>query len=65
MLPMTLQFIIVMIASALNDRLQRKLDYVEEERRPSTGDARHAFPLAARSAVPSAPRWAAPVRPGH
>jgi len=33
MLPMTLQFIIVMIASALNDRLQRKLDYVEEERR--------------------------------
>ena len=32
-LPMTLQFIIVMIASAINDRLQRKLDYVEEERR--------------------------------
>jgi transposase len=30
---MTLQFIIVMIASAINDRLQRKLDYVEEERR--------------------------------
>ena len=33
MLPMTLQFIIMMIASAINDRLQRKLDYVEEERR--------------------------------
>ena len=33
MLPMTLQFIIVMIASAINDRLQCKLDYVEEERR--------------------------------
>ena len=33
MLPMTLQFIIVMIASAINDRLQRKLDYIEEERR--------------------------------
>jgi RHS repeat-associated protein len=33
MLPMTLQFIIAMIASAINDRLQRKLDYVEEERR--------------------------------
>ena len=33
MLPMTLQFIIVMIASAINDRLQRKLDYLEEERR--------------------------------
>lgn len=33
MLPMTLQFIIVMIASALNERLQRKLDYLEEERR--------------------------------
>jgi hypothetical protein len=34
MLPMTLKFIIVMIASAINDRLQRKLDYVEEERYP-------------------------------
>jgi putative transposase len=33
MLPMTLQFLIVMIASAINDRLQRKLDHVEEERR--------------------------------
>jgi hypothetical protein len=33
MLPMTLQFLIVMIASSINDRLQRKLDYVEEERR--------------------------------
>ena len=33
MVPMTLQFIIVMIASAINDRLQWKLDYVEEERR--------------------------------
>jgi len=33
MLPATLQFLIVMIASAMNDRLQRKLDYVEEERR--------------------------------
>jgi len=30
---MTLQFIIVMIASAINDRLQCKLDYVEEEMR--------------------------------
>jgi len=29
----TLQFLIVTIASAINDRLQRKLDYVEEERR--------------------------------
>ena len=33
MLPAALQFLIVMIASAINDRLQRKLDYVEEERR--------------------------------
>jgi len=32
MLPVTLQFIIAMIASAINGRLQRKLDYVEEER---------------------------------
>ena len=33
MLPMTLQLLIVMIASAINDRLQRRLGYVEEERR--------------------------------
>jgi hypothetical protein len=33
MLPAPPQFFIVMIASAINDRLQRKLDYVEEERR--------------------------------
>ena len=33
MLPKTLQFLNVMISSAINDRLQRKLDYVEEERR--------------------------------
>ena len=33
MLPVTLQFIIVMVESAINDRLQRKLDYVEAERR--------------------------------
>ena len=33
MLPATLQFLIVKIASAINDRLQCKLDYVEEERR--------------------------------
>ena len=33
MLPATLQLLILMIASAINDRLQRKLDYVDEERR--------------------------------
>ncbi len=33
MLPATLQLLVVMIASAINDRLQRKLDYVEAERR--------------------------------
>ena len=33
MLPVTLQLLIAMIAAAINDRLQRKLDYVEEERR--------------------------------
>jgi hypothetical protein len=32
MLPATLQFLIVMIASAINDQLQSKLDYVEAER---------------------------------
>ncbi len=31
MLPMTLQFLVVMIAAAINDRLQRKLDYTQEE----------------------------------
>jgi hypothetical protein len=31
MLPATLQFLIVMIATAINDRLQRKLDYTREE----------------------------------
>jgi hypothetical protein len=31
MLPATLQFLIVMIASAINDRLQRKSDYAREE----------------------------------
>jgi hypothetical protein len=30
---MTLQLLVVMIASAIDDRLQRKLDDVEEERR--------------------------------
>jgi len=33
MLPATLQFFIVMIASAINDGLQEKLDHVEEEKR--------------------------------
>jgi hypothetical protein len=31
MLPATLQFLIVMIATAINDRLQRNLDYTREE----------------------------------
>ena len=31
MSPATLQFLIVMTASAINDRLQRKLDYAHEE----------------------------------
>ena len=45
MLPMPLQFVIAMIASGINDRMQRRLAYLEEEvtalrelvaRRPST-----------------------------
>ena len=31
MLPSTLQFVIAMIASAINERMQRKLDYTQEE----------------------------------
>jgi hypothetical protein len=31
MLPATLQFIIAMIAYSINERLQRKLDYTQEE----------------------------------
>ena len=55
MSPMTLQFHIVMIASAINDRLQRKLDYVEEERRilqeqldAATGGKKPSFTAAQR-----------------
>jgi hypothetical protein len=33
MLPAMLQFLMVMIASAINDRLRRKPDYVDEEGR--------------------------------
>ena len=36
MIPATLQFIIAMIASAINERMQRKLDYVQEEVRVLT-----------------------------
>src|SRR5450759_3163608 len=31
MLPATLQFVIAMIACAINERMQRKLDYTQEE----------------------------------
>jgi hypothetical protein len=50
MLRVTPQFLIVMIAPAINDRLQRRLDYVEEERRilweqveALTGGKKHSF----------------------
>jgi hypothetical protein len=50
MLPLTLQFLIAMIASAINERLQRKLDYALEEvrvlkeiLRDATGKDRIAF----------------------
>src|SRR5208283_2135977 len=33
MLPLTLQFVIAMIASAINERLRQKLDYALEEKR--------------------------------
>jgi hypothetical protein len=33
MLPATFQFVIAMIACAINEKMQRKLDYLEEERR--------------------------------
>ena len=33
MLPLTLQFVIAMIASAINERMRRKLDYALEENR--------------------------------
>jgi hypothetical protein len=45
MLPMTLQFLIVRIATAIDNRLQRKLDYVEGERSARQGR------------LPVAPRW--------
>jgi hypothetical protein len=31
MVPATLQFLIAMIACAINERMQRKLDYTQEE----------------------------------
>jgi hypothetical protein len=31
MLPSTLQFVIAMIACAINERMQRKLNYTQEE----------------------------------
>ena len=50
MFPSTLQFVIAMIASAINERMQRKLDYVQEEVRvlkevvlATTGSARISF----------------------
>ena len=50
MLPATLQFLITMIACAINERMQRKLDYTQEEVRvlkeileALTGTGRIAF----------------------
>jgi hypothetical protein len=50
MIPATLQFIIAMMASAINERMQRKLGYVQEEVRvlkevvlATTGSARISF----------------------
>src|SRR5450631_1387624 len=77
MLPFTLQFLIAMIASAINERLQRKLDYAQEEVRGSQRDPlrRHgqrAYFLHRRSASsPGAcghkaePRGATEVLPHH
>ena len=42
MLPFTLQFLIAMIASAINERLQRKLDYALEESRCPMGIVRRS-----------------------
>ena len=67
MLPMTLQFLIVMIASAIDDRLQRKLDYVEEERRilkeqleALTGGKRQSFTAQHRRRLAAAGRLLSP-----
>jgi len=49
--------LIVMIAFAINDRLQRKLDYVEEERASSGSNS--TPPWAAKSAQPPGRRVAA------
>ena len=64
---MTLQFLIVMIASAINDRLQRKLDYVEEERRileeqldAATGGKQPSFTAAQRRRLATAGKLLTP-----
>ena len=68
MLPMTLQFIIVMIASASNERLRRKLDYVEEERRilqeqlnAVTGDKKLSFTVDQRRRLVTAGKQLTPA----
>ena len=67
MLPATLQFLIMLIASAINDRLQRKLDYVEEERRvlreqldAATGGKRLCFSANQRRRLAEAGRLLTP-----
>jgi hypothetical protein len=64
---MTLQFIIVMIVSAINDRLQRKLDYVEEERRilreqfdAATGGKKLSFTIGQRQRLATAGKLLTP-----
>ena len=64
---MTLQFLIVMIASAINDRLQRKLDYVEKEGRilqeqldAATGGKKPSFTAAQRRRLATAGKLLTP-----
>ncbi|MGC9986208.1 MAG: hypothetical protein ABSF35_21605, partial [Polyangia bacterium] len=80
MLPLTLQFVIAMIASAINERMRRKLDYALEENRilqeafraatgkdriPFTPDQRHRLALAGKELSPAERRECCQiVKPG-
>src|SRR5450759_5207117 len=68
MLPATLQFIIAMIACAISERMQRKLDYTQEEVRVLKevgGDHRQRTDGIHRGSAASSGRGGQGVEPGR
>ncbi len=71
MLPVTFQFLISMVAYAINERMARRLDYVQEEVRvlrqallAATGKNRIAFTAEQRKrlAIKAAASWSSRLR---